>query len=132
MPDEGETEWDDMIRGRIEFPNEELEDLVLVRSDGRPTYNFASPVEDIDDKITHVIRGNDHVSNTPKQLQIIRALAPYPPFYVHAPDVLGDDGKNSMMGHSATRPRGRDSRRRKYFTVARRPTARRRSCTGRS
>ena len=74
MPDEGKTGWDDVIRGRIEFPNEELEDVVLVRSDGRPTYNFASPVEDIDDKITHVIRGNDHISNTPKQLQIIGAL----------------------------------------------------------
>src|SRR5688500_2770194 len=74
MPDEGVTGWDDAIRGRIEFPSEQLEDVVLVRSDGRPTYNFASPVEDMDDGITHVIRGDDHISNTPKQLQILRAL----------------------------------------------------------
>jgi glutamyl-tRNA synthetase len=102
MPDEGKTGWDDVIRGRIEFPNEDLEDVVLVRSDGRPTYNFASPVEDIDDKITHVIRGNDHVSNTPKQLQIIGALGQQPPVYAHAPDVLGDDGKKLSKRHGAT------------------------------
>ena len=69
MPDEGMTAWDDVVRGRIEFPNEKLEDVVIVRSDGRPTYNFASPVEDMLDGITHVIRGHDHVSNTPKQIQ---------------------------------------------------------------
>ena len=74
MPDEGVTGWEDAVRGWIEFPNEKLEDVVIVRSDGRPTYNFASPVEDMDDAITHVIRGNDHVSNTPKQIQILRAL----------------------------------------------------------
>ena len=71
MPDEGATGWDDAIRGRIEFPNEQLDDLVIVRSDGRPTYNFASPVEDWLDGITHVIRGDDHVSNTPKQIRIL-------------------------------------------------------------
>jgi glutamyl-tRNA synthetase len=102
MPDEGKTGWDDVIRGRIEFPNEELEDVVLVRTDGRPTYNFASPVEDVDDKITHVIRGNDHISNTPKQLQIIAALGHEPPVYAHAPDVLGDDGKKLSKRHGAT------------------------------
>jgi glutamyl-tRNA synthetase len=102
MPDEGKTGWDDVIRGRLEFGNEELEDVVLVRSDGRPTYNFASPVEDIDDEITHVIRGNDHISNTPKQLQIIRALGQEPPVYAHAPDVLGDDGKKLSKRHGAT------------------------------
>src|SRR5215212_984292 len=93
MPDEGVTAWDDAVRGRIEFPNEKLEDVVLVRSDGRPTYNFASPAEDMLDRITHVIRGQDHVSNTPKQLQILQALGHEPPFYAHVPDVLGDDGK---------------------------------------
>ncbi len=72
MPDDGVTGWDDAIRGRIEFPNAELEDVVLVRSDGRPTYNFASPVEDWLDGITHVIRGDDHISNTPKQIRILR------------------------------------------------------------
>src|SRR5919198_6568918 len=79
MPDDGATAWDDVVRGRIEFPNDKLEDLVLIRSDGRPTYNFASPVEDMLDEITHVIRGNDHVSNTPKQIVILRALGAEPP-----------------------------------------------------
>src|ERR671935_207539 len=74
MPDEDVTGWDDAVRGRVEFPNERLEDLVLVRSDGRPTYNFASPMEDVWDGITHVIRGEDHISNTPKQINIIRAV----------------------------------------------------------
>src|SRR2546423_14843154 len=74
MPDEGVTAWDDAIRGRIEFPNQQLEDVVLVRSDGRPTYNFASPVEDWLDGITHVIRADDHISNTPKPIPIPEAL----------------------------------------------------------
>src|SRR5205823_295477 len=79
MPDEGVTAWDDLIRGRIDYPNEKLEDLVLVRADGRPTYNFASPVEDWLDEITHVLRGDDHISNTPKQIRILEALgAPLP------------------------------------------------------
>src|SRR5215204_1360217 len=101
MPDEGTTAWDDAIRGRIEFPNEQLEDLVIVRSDGRATYNFASPVEDMDDRITHVIRGVDHVSNTPKQIQILRALGHEPPVYAHAPDILGEDGKKLSKRHGA-------------------------------
>jgi glutamyl-tRNA synthetase len=102
MPDEGVTAWEDAVRGRIEVPNEQLEDLVLVRSDGRPTYNFANPVEDMDDRITHVIRGSDHVSNTPKQLQILAALGHGPPVYAHVPDVLGDDGKKLSKRHGAT------------------------------
>jgi glutamyl-tRNA synthetase len=102
MPDEGVTGWDDAVRGRIEFPNEQLEDLVIVRSDGRATYNFASPVEDMDDAITHVIRGNDHVSNTPKQVLILQALGHEPPVYAHVPDVLGDDGKKLSKRHGAT------------------------------
>ncbi|MBD0347832.1 MAG: glutamate--tRNA ligase, partial [Thermoleophilia bacterium] len=101
MPDEGSTVWDDAIRGRIEFPNDALDDLVIVRSDGRATYNFASPVEDMDDAITHVIRGNDHVSNTPRQIQILRALGREPPVYAHVPDVLGDDGKRLSKRHGA-------------------------------
>jgi glutamyl-tRNA synthetase len=101
MPDEGTTGWDDMVRGPIEFPNEELEDVVLVRSDGRPTYNFANPVEDMLDGITHVIRGSDHVSNTPKQIQILRALGTEPPVYAHVPDVLGTDGKKLSKRHGA-------------------------------
>jgi glutamyl-tRNA synthetase len=102
MPEEGVTAWDDAVLGPIEVPNEELEDVVLVRSDGRPTYNFANPVEDMDDAITHVIRGRDHVSNTPKQLRILAALAYEPPVYAHVPDVLGDDGKKLSKRHGAT------------------------------
>jgi len=102
MPDDGVTGWDDAVLGLIEVPNEKLEDVVLVRSDGRPTYNFANPVEDMDDAITHVIRGRDHVSNTPKQLQILAALGHDPPVYAHVPDVLGDDGKKLSKRHGAT------------------------------
>jgi len=102
MPDEGVTAWYDAVLGEIEVPNEKLEDVVLVRSDGRPTYNFANPVEDMDDAITHVIRGRDHVSNTPKQLQILSALGHEPPVYAHVPDVLGDDGKKLSKRHGAT------------------------------
>src|SRR5204863_2567556 len=101
MPDEGTTAWMDAVRGRIEFPNEKLEDLVLVRSDGRPTHNFASPVEDMLDGITHVIRGNDHVSNTPTQINILRALGADLPVYAHVPDVLGNDGKKLSKRHGA-------------------------------
>ena len=101
MADEGVTAWDDAVLGRIEFPNEQLEDLVIVRSDGRPTYNFASPVEDMDDRITHVIRGSDHVSNTPKQIQILQALGHELPVYAHVPDVLGEDGKRLSKRHGA-------------------------------
>jgi glutamyl-tRNA synthetase len=101
MPDEGATGWDDAIKGRIEFPNVELEDLVLVRSDGRPTYNFASPLEDWLDVITHVIRGDDHVSNTPKQLHVLRALGAEPPIYAHVPNVFGADGRKLSKRHGA-------------------------------
>jgi glutamyl-tRNA synthetase len=101
MPDEGVTAWDDVVRGRIEFPNEQLEDVVLVRSDGRSTYNFASPFEDAEDGITHVIRGDDHISNTPKQIQILHALGAPLPVYAHAPSLLGDDGKKLSKRHGA-------------------------------
>ena len=101
MPDEGTTGWNDAIRGPIEIPNETIEDVVLIRSDGRPTYNFANPVEDMLDGITHVIRGADHVSNTPKQIQILRALGAEPPVYAHVPDVLGTDGKKLSKRHGA-------------------------------
>jgi glutamyl-tRNA synthetase len=101
MPDEGVTAWDDAVRGRIEFPNEQLEDLVVLRSDGRPTYNFASPLEDVWDGITHVIRGEDHISNTPKQINIIRALGAEPPVYAHVSHVLGADGKSLSKRHGS-------------------------------
>src|SRR5438046_567064 len=102
MPDEGETSWVDVVRGEISFPNESLEDLVLVRADGRPTYNFASPMEDVWDGITHVIRGEDHVSNTPKQINIIRAVGAELPVYAHVPNVMGPDGKKLSKRHGAT------------------------------
>jgi glutamyl-tRNA synthetase len=101
MPTAGVVAWEDAVRGRIEFQNANLTDLVLVRSDGRPTYNFASPVEDMLDGITHVIRGNDHISNTPTQINILTALGADLPVYAHVPDVLGDDGKKLSKRHGA-------------------------------
>ena len=102
MPDEGTTAWEDLIRGRIEYPNDKIEDLVLVRADGRPTYNFASPIEDWLDGITHVIRGEDHISNTPKQIQILEALGAPLPEYGHVANILGPDGKKLSKRHGAT------------------------------
>jgi glutamyl-tRNA synthetase len=101
MPDEGVVAWDDAVRGRIEFANENLADPVIVRSDGRPTYNFANPVDDMLDRITHVIRGDDHVSNTPTQLNILRALGADLPVYAHVPNVLGPDGRKLAKRHGA-------------------------------
>jgi glutamyl-tRNA synthetase len=101
MPEEGTTAYEDLVLGSVETPNEVLDDLVIVRADGRPTYNFASPVEDWLDGITHVIRGRDHVSNTPKQINILRALGSEPPVYAHMPDVAGDDGKKLSKRHGA-------------------------------
>ena len=89
MPREGTVAWEDAVKGRIEFPGQELEDMVIVRSDGRPTYNFANPVDDWVDGITHVIRGDDHVSNTPKQLVVLAALGAEAPIYAHVPNVFG-------------------------------------------
>ena len=93
QPRGGTVSWDDAVRGRIEFQNDQLSDLVIVRSDGRPTYNFVSPVDDVQDEITHVIRGEDHVSNTPSQINILRALGAGLPVYAHVPNILGDDGR---------------------------------------
>ena len=101
MPDEGVTAWDDIVLGRIEVPSEELDDLVIVRSDGRPTYNFVSPLEDALDGITHVIRGQDHVSNTPKQLRILEALGAELPRYAHVPLLNGPDGRKLSKRHGA-------------------------------
>jgi glutamyl-tRNA synthetase len=101
MPDEGATAWDDAVRGRVEVPNEKLDDLVIVRSDGRPTYNFASPLEDVWDGITHVIRGEDHISNTPKQLNLIRAIGAEVPVYAHVSHVLGADGRALSKRHGS-------------------------------
>jgi glutamyl-tRNA synthetase len=101
MPDEGTVSWDDAVRGRIEFANENLADPVIVRSDGRPTYNFASPVDDMLDGITHVIRGDDHVSNTPTQINILRALGADLPVYAHVPNINGEDGRKLSKRRNA-------------------------------
>jgi glutamyl-tRNA synthetase len=101
MPEEGVTGWDDLIRGRVEFQNDALDDLIILRSDGRPTYNFASPLEDWLDGVTHVIRADDHVSNTPKQIKVLEALGAEPPRYAHCGMVLGEDGAKLSKRHGA-------------------------------
>jgi glutamyl-tRNA synthetase len=101
QPAEGTVSWDDAVRGTIEFKNELLNDLVIVRSDGRPTYNFVSPIDDIHDGITHVIRGEDHVSNTPSQINILRALSADLPVYAHVPNINGDDGRKLSKRRNA-------------------------------
>jgi glutamyl-tRNA synthetase len=102
MPDEGLTSWEDLVLGRIEYPNAKLEDVVILRSDGRPTYNFVSPLEDMLDGVTHVIRGQDHVPNTPKQVRILGALGAELPMYAHVPLLNGPDGKRLSKRHGAT------------------------------
>jgi glutamyl-tRNA synthetase len=100
-PDTGVVAWDDGVKGRIEFANTELDDLVIARQDGTPTYNFCVVVDDIDMRITHVIRGDDHVNNTPRQINIFRALGAEPPAYAHVPTVLGEDGAKLSKRHGA-------------------------------
>jgi glutamyl-tRNA synthetase len=101
QPKEGTVLWNDVVRGEIEFKNELLPDLVIVRSDGRPTYNFISPVDDITDGISHVIRGEDHVSNTPSQINILRALGADLPTYAHVPNINGADGRKLSKRRNA-------------------------------
>jgi glutamyl-tRNA synthetase len=101
MPEEGTTSWEDAIKGRIDYPNEKLEDLVLLRSDGRPTYNLAAALDDADSGITHVIRGEDHVPNTPKQIRVLQALGRDVPVYAHVPNVFGTDGRKLSKRHGA-------------------------------
>ncbi|HVU79301.1 MAG TPA: glutamate--tRNA ligase [Gaiellaceae bacterium] len=101
QPKEGTVSWSDAVRGEIEFRNDLLPDLVIVRSDGRPTYNFISPVDDVTDEITHVIRGEDHVSNTPSQINILRALGAEPPVYAHVPNINGEDGRKLSKRRNA-------------------------------
>jgi glutamyl-tRNA synthetase len=93
QPADGVVSWEDAVRGHIEFRNDVLKDPVIVRSDGRPLYNFVSPVDDIIDGITHVIRGEDHVSNTPTQINILRALGADLPVYAHVPNINGENGR---------------------------------------
>ncbi|TAG37217.1 MAG: glutamate--tRNA ligase [Polaromonas sp.] len=92
-PQGGSVVWDDKVKGRIEISNDELDDLVIARPDGTPTYNFCVVVDDIDMAITHVIRGDDHVNNTPRQINIFRALGKDVPVYAHLPTVLNEQGE---------------------------------------
>ncbi len=100
-PLEGEVVVDDLIRGRVAVSNEELDDLVICRTDGSPTYNFCVVIDDYDMGITHVVRGDDHLSNTPRQINMLRALGVEPPYYAHVPMILGDDGKRLSKRHGA-------------------------------
>jgi glutamyl-tRNA synthetase len=102
MPQEGETVVNDLIRGRIVFENTQLDDLIIMRSDGTPTYNFTVVVDDVDMNITHVIRGDDHLNNTPKQIHIYRALGYEVPFFAHLPMILGADKTRLSKRHGAT------------------------------
>ncbi len=100
-PQDGVTAWDDLVKGPISFDNGELDDLVIARPDGTPTYNFCVVVDDWDMRITHVIRGDDHVNNTPRQINILRALGGEPPRYGHVPMILGPDGEKLSKRHGA-------------------------------
>ena len=101
MPDE-ELAWDDAVHGRISFQGRDLDDFVIMRSDGTPIYNHAVVSDDIAMRITHVIRGDDHISNTPRQIALYRALGHAPPVFAHVPMILGPDGKKLSKRHGAT------------------------------
>ena len=101
-PESGATVVDDKVKGRVEFDNTELDDLILARSDGSPTYNFCVVCDDIDMGITHIIRGDDHLSNTPRQMQLYQALGSEPPVFAHVPLILGEDKKRLSKRHGAT------------------------------
>jgi glutamyl-tRNA synthetase len=100
-PLDGVVEFDDLIRGKVVFANTELDDLIIARTDGSPTYNFTVVVDDWDMKVSHVIRGDDHINNTPRQINIFRALNATPPLYAHVPMILGSDGKRLSKRHGA-------------------------------
>ena len=100
-PASGVVVWDDKVKGRIEFANAELDDFIIARSDGTPTYNFCVVVDDRDMAITHVIRGDDHVNNTPRQINLLQALGAPVPHYAHLSMILGDDGQKLSKRHGA-------------------------------
>jgi glutamyl-tRNA synthetase len=100
-PDAGDVGWNDLVKGPISFSNQELDDLIIARGDGVPTYNFAVVVDDIDMAITHVLRGDDHVNNTPRQINIYRALGAALPQFGHLPMILGPDGQKLSKRHGA-------------------------------
>lgn len=100
-PQDGAVVVNDLVRGKVAFSNDELDDLIIKRSDGSPTYNFVVVVDDMDMGITHVIRGDDHLNNTPRQINILRALGVEPPTYAHLPMILGEDGQKLSKRHGA-------------------------------
>ena len=100
-PEDGSVVFKDLIKGEIEFRNEEMDDFIIVRSDDAPTYNLCVVVDDLDMKISHVIRGDDHINNTPKQINVFKALEVEPPTYGHVPMILGEDGKRMSKRHGA-------------------------------
>ncbi|HIO91803.1 MAG TPA: glutamate--tRNA ligase [Leucothrix mucor] len=100
-PTDGEVVIDDLIKGQITIANKELDDLIIARSDGVPTYNLTVVVDDLDMGMTHVVRGDDHINNTPRQINIMKALGAEPPKFAHAPMILGDDGKRLSKRHGA-------------------------------
>jgi glutamyl-tRNA synthetase len=100
-PLDGNVIVDDVIHGRVVFDNRELDDLIIARSDGSPTYNFCVVVDDMDMKVTHVIRGDDHLNNTPRQINMLQALEHTPPVYAHVPMILGPDGAKLSKRHGA-------------------------------
>jgi glutamyl-tRNA synthetase len=100
-PQTGSVVWEDKVKGRIEISNDELDDLVIARPDGTPTYNFCVVVDDVDMAITHVIRGDDHVNNTPRQINIFHALGKTPPVYAHLPTVLNEQGEKMSKRNGA-------------------------------
>ena len=100
-PDEGSVVVDDVVHGPITFASAELDDLIIARSDGTPTYNFCVVVDDHDMRITHVIRGDDHINNTPRQINMLRAMGVEPPAYAHLPMILGPDGTKLSKRHGA-------------------------------
>lgn len=102
MPQEGYTVVNDLIKGVVEFENNQLEDLIIMRSDSTPTYNFVVVVDDIDMRITHIIRGDDHLNNTPKQIHIYKAFGWQPPLFGHLPMILGSDKTRLSKRHGAT------------------------------
>ena len=97
----GNVVFDDLVRGNISISNEELDDLIIARPDGSPTYNFTVVIDDMDMQVTHVIRGDDHINNTPRQINIYRALGAEPPLFAHVPMILGDDGARLSKRHGA-------------------------------
>jgi glutamyl-tRNA synthetase len=101
MPDDGETVVEDLVRGRVVFDNAEFDDLIILRSDGTPTYHFSVVVDDAAMEVSHVIRGDDHLGNTPKQIHMIRALGLPVPAYAHVPMILGQDGSRMSKRHGA-------------------------------